>query len=90
MFFIHLAAQISLEFPSMVMTISRDKLEQCKDNYQDHTKSKFLLKPNSDKNKTQHVGKHMDDPTVQPHAREETPNLVSMNHFINFHSTHLL
>lgn len=42
----------------------------CKANYQNHTKSKLLLKANSDKNKAQHVGKHMDNPTMQPYARE--------------------
>jgi len=62
---------------------------QCKDNYQNHTKSKFLLKANSNKNKTQHVGEHVNNPTMQPYTREEAPDLVFMNHFIHFKSTHL-
>lgn len=52
--------------------------------YQNHTKSKFLLKPNSNKNKTEHVGKYMDNASMQPYTRDQAPGLVFMNHFIHF------
>ncbi|KAF1896352.1 hypothetical protein Lal_00034050 [Lupinus albus] len=35
-----------------------------------HTKSKILLKTNSNKNKAKHVGKQMDKPAMQPYTRE--------------------
>lgn len=53
------------------------------DEYQNHTKSKFLLKPNSDKKKTQHVGKYMDNTSMQPYTRDQAPGLVFMNDFIH-------
>lgn len=56
-----------------------------------HTKPKFLLKPNANKYKTQHIGQYMENSSMQPHTGEQPPCLmVAMDHFLHFQSTHLV
>lgn len=54
------------------------------------TEAEFLLKADANKKKAEHVGKDMNDAGMKPYAWNEAPTLVTVHHFIDIESPHLV
>lgn len=52
-----------------------------------HTKPKLLFKADPNEDQAQHVGKQMNDTSMQPDTTDKSPPLMAMDNFVPFQSS---
>jgi hypothetical protein len=52
------------------------------------TEAKFLLEPDSDQNKAQHISEYVDNSRMQPNACNEAPAFMIFGDFTGFQCPH--